>query len=297
MLHSVEATDEGRPPVWPTVALIAGVISMGTSAIFVRWADAPGAVNGFYRMSIAVVLLGLPFFFEVRRTTSSNWRAGVLWSVLAGLSFAGDLVFWNESVRMTSAANATFLGNTASLWVGLGALWLFRQRLKSAYWLGLMIALSGAGSLVAGDFNQGAEVGQGSLYALVAGVFYAGYFLATQRARESIPSLTSWWLSALASMLGLLAAALLLGQPLTGYRPDQYVAMFAIGLFTQIGGYLLVNYALGHIPAPIVSTTALLQPVCTLLFAIPLLGEIPTPLEIAGCLLLLTGVFVVNRYK
>ncbi len=49
-----------------TLALLVAVLGMGLSAIFIRWANAPGAVSGFYRMLIAAALMGLPFGAEVR---------------------------------------------------------------------------------------------------------------------------------------------------------------------------------------------------------------------------------------
>jgi hypothetical protein len=34
-----------------------GILALGFSALFVRWAAAPGAVTGFYRMAIASLIL------------------------------------------------------------------------------------------------------------------------------------------------------------------------------------------------------------------------------------------------
>ncbi len=292
-----DASSSSSPttPPWPLIGLLIGVLGMGSSAIFIRLAGAPGAVAGFYRMALAVVLLGLPFGFEVRRQPMANRKA--FWmAVLAGLCFAGDLALWNQSVLMTSAANATFLANTAPLWVGLATWLLFRQKLNRGYWLGLGVALVGAFALVAGDFSLGDEAGVGGLLSLIAGVFYAAFFIATQQARVGMSALGSWWVSALVSLLALLAVALVFRQPLLGYPVQVYLWMLAVGLFTQIGGYLLVNYALGHLSASIVSITLLLQPVVTLVLAIPLLGQYPDALQIAGGGLLLAGVWIVNRF-
>jgi drug/metabolite transporter (DMT)-like permease len=268
---------------------------MGMSGIFVKWAGAPGSVSGFYRMIIAAALFALPFSLEVRRRPIQSARAIGL-AVLAGLLFAGDLAFWNTAVLLTSAGNATFLGNTAPVWVGLGALLIFRQKLKPMFWVGLAVALSGAGVMLSGDFGSGANAGLGSLLALIAGVFYAGFFLAAQRAREGLSAFASWWISAAASAVALLGSSLLLGQPLLGYSLATYTNLVGLALVTQAGAYLLVNYALGHLPAPIVSTTLLLQPIVTTLVGIPLLGEWPTPLDVLGGALVLAGVWVVNRY-
>ncbi len=294
MTAPAQASGRSTRP-WPLIGLLFGLVGMGSSAIFVRWAGTPGAVSGLYRMLLAVGVLGLPFAFAVKRQPVRDRRALGM-AVLAGLCFAGDLTLWNQSVLMTSAANATFLGNTAPLWVGLATWLILKQRLKRGYWVGLAIAFVGAFTLVAGDFSLGGRAGLGGMMSLGAAVFYAAFFLITQQARLGLSSLASWWISALTSLVALALAALALGQPLTGYAAQAYIWMFAVGLFTQIFGYLLVNYALGHLPASVVSITLLLQPVVTLLLAIPLLGEYPDPMQLAGCGLLMLGVWVVNRY-
>ena len=43
------------------LALGVGVISLSFSAMFVRWADAPGPITAFYRLFFSIFLL-LPFF-------------------------------------------------------------------------------------------------------------------------------------------------------------------------------------------------------------------------------------------
>jgi drug/metabolite transporter (DMT)-like permease len=54
-------------------------------------------------------------------------------------------------------------------------------------------------------------------------------------------------------------------------------------------------YALGHLPASIVSPTMILQPVLTTLLAIPLLAEIPTPWQGLGGAIALVGIYLVNQ--
>ena len=54
-------------------------------------------------------------------------------------------------------------------------------------------------------------------------------------------------------------------------------------------------YALGHLPASVVSPTMILQPVLTTLFAIPLLGEIPSPWQGIGGVIALIGIYIVNQ--
>jgi drug/metabolite transporter (DMT)-like permease len=71
--------------------------------------------------------------------------------------------------------------------------------------------------------------------------------------------------------------------------------MIAAALVTQLAGYLAISYALGYLPASIVSPTLLGQPVLTALLAVPLLGEPITWAQVAGGTLVLAGIWVVNR--
>jgi len=47
----------------PYLALVVGVIALAFSPFFVRWAEAPGPVTGFYRLMVPTIVL-LPYFFS-----------------------------------------------------------------------------------------------------------------------------------------------------------------------------------------------------------------------------------------
>ena len=68
-------------------------------------------------------------------------------------------------------------------------------------------------------------------------------------------------------------------------------------LISQVGGYLSINYALGHLPASVVSTTLLTQPVLTAILAVPLLGEGIGWGQVAGGAIVLAGIWLVHRQR
>lgn len=281
-----------RFPVY--LALGVGILSLSFSAIFVRWANAPGIVAGFYRVAIAAALLAWPFCRRVK-TQGGLSQQGLRFAVLGGLFFAADLGLWATGVVMSGATNPTLLANTAPLWVGLGTLVLFRTKLKAMFWAGLLLAIAGAVVILGLDSLRAVSFGVGTLFGLLAGIFYGGYFLITQRGRETLDSLTYFWPAALTSTLGLLILSLALHQPLTGYPAFTYLNFLALGLVPQVFGYLAINYALGCLPASIVSPTMLGQPVLTAILAGPLLGEGLSPWQVLGGLAVLAGVYVVHR--
>ena len=67
------------------------------------------------------------------------------------------------------------------------------------------------------------------------------------------------------------------------------------GLVSQLAGYLAISYALGYLPASIVSPTLLGQPVLTALLAVPLLNESIGWAQVAGGALVLAGIWFINR--
>ncbi len=198
------ATDTTKTNLLPYIALATGILALSFSAMFVRWANAPGPVTGLYRVFLSSLLL-TPFFIRDYRAQRNLNRSNILFPVLAGLFTAGDFALWNTSVLYTTAANATLLGNTAPLWVALGAWLLFREKLTGRFWLGLGLALAGATLILGTDFILHPRLGIGDLMAIGTGIFYGGYFLSTQRSRKHFNPLKHLWLMGVSASFGLLA--------------------------------------------------------------------------------------------
>jgi len=265
--------------------------------MFGKWANAPGPVIGFYRIGIAALLL-LPVFIyrKIKYRVRLPW-AILLFPILGGILTALDHGTWNSSLRYTSAANATLLGNTAPLWVALFAWLVLRERLKGLFWVGLAFALGGAVIVLGSDFLRHPSIGMGDLLAITAGVFYAGYFIVTERGRQKLDTLSYVWLVDVIAALTLLAISLAMRMPLTGYPTQTYMAFLGAALISQVGGYLSIGYALGHLPASVVSPTLIGQPVVTALLAIPLLGEALRTEQWLGGLVVLVGIYLVHRSR
>ncbi len=299
-LHSITIFDHYMPsqrPILPYLALISGIICLSFSAMFGKWANAPGPVIAFYRIGIATLVLLPVFLYQARKKGVRFPKAILLFPILGGLFTALDHGTWNSSLRYTSAANATLLGNTAPLWVALFAWLVFRQKLRGLFWVGLAFALGGAVIVLGSDFILHPAIGVGDLLALAAGVFYAGYFIVTERGRQKLDTLSYIWLVDAIAALTLLGIIFGMRLPLTGYPARSYMAFLGAALISQVGGYLSIGYALGHLPASIVSPTLIGQPVVTALLAIPLLGEALRTEQWVGGLVVLAGIYLVHRSR
>lgn len=275
-------------------ALAVGVLALSFSAMFVRWADAPGPVTAFYRLFFSIFLL-LPMFLPRAIKNKSIATRSVIFPLLAGVFTACDLALWTSSLSYTTAANATLLGNTAPLWVALGTWLILKKPLSGAFWRGLGITLIGALLIMGIDFILHPRFGVGDLMATFTGVFYGGYYLFTEKSRAFFDAVSHTWLVGIGASLAMWIVNLVLRNPLTGFNPQTWLVFLATALVSQLVGYLALSYALGHLPASIVAPTMVLQPVATAVLAIPLLGEIPTLYQGVGGAIALVGIYIVNR--
>ena len=285
-----------KQPLKPYLALLTGILALSMSGIFVRLANAPGVVTSFYRMFVASMIM-LPFFWgHVKKQPHNalNWR--YLWLPLLGGIFTGlDHYTWSTAIGYTRIANATLMNYIAPLWVALFAHFLWKQRLKQQFWIGLILTLSGIFAIFGNDMLTAPQLGMGDLLAIFSSLFYAGYFLITQRGREYFQTLPYVWVVALGSAVTLLLIVHLSGHSLAGYPLKTYLAFLGAALLSQVIGYFSVGYALGHISAAVVAPTMLASPVLAALLAIPLTGETLAPVQYFGGLISLSGIYLINR--
>jgi drug/metabolite transporter (DMT)-like permease len=276
-------------------ALLVGAACIALSPIFVRLSEAGPTATAFWRVALAVPALWLLYFF--RKGTATRRYSGK-WPLLlaAGFAFAGDLGFWHASVQLTSVANSTLLANLASIFVALAA-WIFlRQKPTRLFLAGLGAALLGVLLLVNTSLAFSATGLVGDALGVVTAMFYAGYILAVKALRDR--GETTLHLMAVTSTitaLFLLPAALASGEAMLPATASGWWILIGLALVSHAAGQGLIAYALAHLPAAFSSVSLLSQPVMAALFAWVLLSEALVPLQIAGGLVVLAGIYLARR--
>ncbi len=293
---TTHAIDKAVPRTLPAyLALVAGIFCIAWSAILVRWTDIPGPASAFYRMLIPAAVLLSTFFFDRSAPRMSLRTIAII--ALGGLFFALDLALYNTSILQTSAANATLLGNNTPIFVGLLTWLIFRRRPGSAFWIGLLLAVGGALVIVWADVARHAKFGWGDLMALGASACFAVYLLATEKVRTTTGTIAFLRLAMIASTISLFLLNELMGISLRVPNQKTWAALIGLGLVSQLGGYLALTYALGHLPATITSISLLTQGPITAAMAAILLGEPISNAQILGGILVLAGVGLAHRQK
>jgi drug/metabolite transporter (DMT)-like permease len=240
-------------------------------------------------------VLWILFFLK---TTAKSQRYSGKWPLLlaAGFAFAGDLGFWHASVKLTSVANSTLLANLASIFVTLAA-WIFlRHKPTRLFLAGLGAALLGVLLLVNTSLAFSSTGLVGDALGVVTAMFYAGYILAVKALRDR--GETTLHLMAVTSTitaLFLLPAALASGEAMLPATASGWWILIGLALVSHAAGQGLIAYSLAHLPAAFSSVSLLFQPVMAALFAWVLLSEALVPLQMAGGVIVLAGIYLARR--
>jgi drug/metabolite transporter (DMT)-like permease len=279
-------------------ALLAGATFIALSPIFVRESLAAGVgptAAAFWRVALAVPALWV--VYGLGRGPQGRRYSGK-WPLLlaAAAAFAGDLAFWHKSIQLTSVANATLLANLASIFVTLAA-WIFlRQRPTGVFLAGLAAALAGVVLLVHTSLEFASTGLAGDALGVVTAMFYAGYLLAVKTLRDrGEVTLHLMAVTTTITALLLFPVALAAGEPMIPQTAAGWWILVGLALVSHAAGQGLIAYALAHLPAAFSSVSLLFQPVMAALFAWLLLAEALAPLQIAGGVVVLVGIYLARR--
>ena len=273
------------------IVLVAGACIIGLAPILVRLADSGPAAVGFWRMTFALPLL----FLLAQRESGGVGRAGPV-LLLAGGAFALDLAFWHYGIALTSVAKATILSNLTPVIV-TGVAWLvFRERIRPLFLAAVVLAVGGACimTLARDPGLPGANPALGDAYSAMTAVWYALYFLAVQRARQTRGAAQVMFWSSLTAAPLLAAASGLLGERFMPATPGGWAACIGLGVM-HVTGQGSIAWALGRLPASVTSVVVLVQPVVAAILGWVLFGEVFGPGQMLGGAIALVGVILAQR--
>jgi drug/metabolite transporter (DMT)-like permease len=291
----------GRLALSPRLALAIGIMAVSSGSIFIRFAqdDAPSLSIAAFRLSLAVLFL-LPLAFgrhyrDMRAIAGREW----LWLLASGFFLAVHFATWISSLAYTSVASSVALVSTSPLWVALIAWIAWREPVTPAIWLGLALAL--CGTIVISLAEARAAISPrpflGNALALAGALAVSGYWLIGRRLRRRLSVIPYVTLVYGAAALFLVAAALLAGQPLDGFKASTYGWFLLLALLPQLLGHSSFNWALGHLPASYVAIATLGEPIGAAFLALLFLGEVPSTLKVAAASLILLGILLALRSR
>jgi drug/metabolite transporter (DMT)-like permease len=292
---SCAAAPRRRDPLGYVIVLLS-YLGMAGSAPLVAWADAPEAVILCLRMAFAALALGVVF---LRRPMLADWRRpGAAWRLLlmAAMSSLTLLLFF-YAVRTTSVAIAMFVLFLMPVWVALLAPRIFRSSREPLVWPALVLAIAGLAVILVPDLlGEGVRVSTlGLLAALFAGFGYATYAISVKGLTRIVNSSTISMAEAFFDAVFVLPLALWQYQG-TGFRLDQrtWIAAAVMGVLCTAIPYTLWIIGTKRVRVEHVTILGYVEPVAGPLYAVFLVGQLPTLWTVVGgAMILAAGLLIV----
>jgi drug/metabolite transporter (DMT)-like permease len=241
----------------------------------VLWSTAGAAIkrcalDGWQIAGARSLVAGLFLLLVVRESR----RRPSARSLLVSVAYAFTVVLFVVATKLTTAANAIFIQDSAPLFVLVLSPWLLSERPTRGELLAIPIYGVGLGLFFLDELSAGQVAG--NLVALGSGVAFAFSIIGLRLLREEGPA---------ALVQGnLLAAAVALPVGIGGPSPGplDVVLVLYLGVF-QLGlAYLAFSRGLLHTPAIEASLLMLLEPVLNPIWTFLAAGERPGPWAIAG---------------
>lgn len=270
------------------IALIFGILIISTYPTLVKLGDAPSAMGAFYRMAIACAIL-LPYAV-VTKQFSLPFSKITVFVILSGLFIAADVAFWNIAIKESTAMQATLLVNLAPIWVGIGSYFFLKLNPSRNFWFGTIVAFFGMAIIVGLKIFLTLSFDKAFMYALIAGMFYAGYIISSKKALHQLSVVSFFSISILTASVALGTFNIYQGNAFTGFNKNTWIILFLQGVLVQLIAWLLINYALKHMRATRVSLSLLSQAFLSGIVARLVINEAITIQMIIGGSILLLGI-------
>ena len=275
----------------PKSVLLLGVLGISISAILVRYSQAPSVITAVYRLGWTVLLL-LPAVLTRFRAELKRVRArDAALCTLSGICLALHFLTWFESLKWTGVAVSTVLVSTEVIFTALGFALFLKGKIPPLGVAAILLAFGGSAvlALAGGGANS---AWYGNLLALAAAFFVALYTLIGRIQRGYLSTTVYTFLTYLACFLTLLLMAVASGTPLVGYGGREWLIGLGLAVLCTLMGHSLFSWCLKFLSPAYVSAAKLCEPVFSGALAVPLFGEIPTPMQLLGAAVILGAVLL-----
>jgi drug/metabolite transporter (DMT)-like permease len=279
------------------VILALGVVSVSFAAIFIRLAEAPPLIIATYRLCLASLILGPLTWSQSRHEIRLLSRRAVIMALLSGTFLALHFYLWISSLSYASVTTSVILVTVNPVFVAIVSRFYLKERLSHQTALGITVCIAGVLLIGYGNWKLGPSPLFGCLLALLGALAAAGYLIIGRRLRRDMGLLSYTSLVYGSAALLLLCATFILRYPLSGYSLSTYIMLVLLAVVSQLLGHSSLNWSLRYFSATLVTIAILGEPVGASIWAYLILNEVPTFLEVAGCVLILAGIAVAFHQK
>ncbi|OGS55965.1 MAG: hypothetical protein A3K60_06465 [Euryarchaeota archaeon RBG_19FT_COMBO_56_21] len=277
------------------LAIGIAMVSISFASLFIKWSESPPFIIAAYRLAMTSAIL-IPYLVLTHgfKEILGFSRKELALVGLSGLALTFHFGLWIVSLSLTLVATSVILVTSHPIFVAAMSHFLLKDHVKRIAAIGTVIAFSGVAVIYISDYSVGSDTLLGDLLAFLGGICAGIYFLSGRVARRSL-SVVPYSFSVYGLSAGLLfISAFVAGDSLLVSDSRELTLFLLMAIIPTILGHTMFNYALRKLPAHVISTSVLGEPVgaSILVFALPP-NETPGYWIILGGALVVFGLYIV----
>ena len=276
--------------------LFIGLLSISASPIVARSLDSSATVISFWRMFLASFFLwgySLFYFKNLKGLSYSNQIRTFLSGILLGVHF----ILFYEAVKITTIANATFLGTLAPFFTLIIELVLFRRYYKKIIYLGLIIALTGTALVLINDFDLSSRFTLGNIYAILCSLAISISFLIAEKVRDTEGTIEYTRMLYAVAALTIFVIGSFYTETFIITEKIEILGFIFLALIPTIFGHNIFYYCVKFTTPTIVGTVPLGEPIIASIIAFFLFNELISLNTAIGGALCIYGLFIILRNR
>jgi drug/metabolite transporter (DMT)-like permease len=275
--------------------LLFAIIIVSTSAIFIRWAeDVSSPVLAFYRLIISGLIL-LSFNLAKEKKSPQHHFEWHWHYMLAGIFLALHFITWIGALKLTTIANAIFLGTTHPFFAVVLSTIFLKESPRGNIIPVFLLCLIGIYLMVSNDIGLSTENLTGDTSAILSALFFASYLLIVRLHRDKVQIVA--YLGSVYTMAAIVCLIFILirGDALTGFADRSWLMIILLALGPSLTGHSLLNWTSKHLQIYKVNLAMLLEPVLATMAGMILFLEFPGPYFYVGAALIFIALVILIK--
>ena len=271
------------------------MLAVSTSPIIARYLDnVPAVIISFWRMGFgAIILWGVSIFWKQAPLKNKNLYRTLIAGVLLGIHFA----FFFSAIKLTTVANATFLGTLAPLFTFSIEKFILKRNHSPMLLIGLSCAICGALIILGNRFDFSSNYTIGNLLAVACSVLLGIGFIISENIRKEVGTI-----SYSRTLFSTAAATLLLisfftGSSIIGYSNNEFFGLLLLGIIPTLLGHGSMYFAIRFVSPTVVAATPMGEPILASIIAWFLFQEAVGIITLIGGSITLIGLFLLAQQK
>jgi len=271
------------------------MLAVSTSPIIARYLEnVPAVAISFWRMGFgALILWGVSLMKKQIPLRNENLKRTIIAGIFLGIHFA---LFFG-AIKLTTIANATFLGTLAPVITFIIEKYMLKRRHNNTLILGLVIAICGAIIIVGNRFDFSNNYTIGNLLAISCSIFLGMAFIISENVRKEVGTISYSRTLFSSASVTLFIIAFIMGTALTGFSPYEFVGLLLLGIIPTIIGHGSMYYAIRYVSPTVVASTPMGEPILASIMAWFLFQEAVGLVTIIGGSITLMGLLLLAREK